>query len=92
MRNEGDAIDLAEQYLEKLHAELQKHGLDSEIIALGSRPRLRLDTPPGYADADFEDNVLVAKAQDGRWMFWWPSLEQIAPADDLVKAAEVIID
>lgn len=86
------AADLGERYLWALHAVLRNHGVESDVITSGYRPRLRLHlvVEDLYPNAGFEDNVVAAPGADGCWLLWWPWAEQIADADDPVKAAEVI--
>ena len=86
------AADTAVQHLRALSAELDKHGIDSDLVTSGFRPRLRLHlvVEDLHPDAAFEDNVVAAPGADGRWLLWWPWAEQIADVDDPAKAAEVI--
>jgi hypothetical protein len=81
-------------HLQILHSELLKHGIESDVITSGYKPRLRLnllwDCLNPSPDLTFEDNVLVAKGADSRWSFWWPWIEEICPADAPETAAEII--
>jgi hypothetical protein len=86
------AADKAGQHLRALGAELARHGVESDLVTSGFRPRLRLHlvVEDLHPNAAFEDNVVAAPDAAGHWSLWWPWAEQIADADDPVKAAEVI--
>jgi hypothetical protein len=86
------ATDTAVRHLRALGAELAGRGIESDVVTSGFRPRLRLHlvVEDLHPNAAFEDNVVAAPGADGCWLLWWPWVEQIADADDPVKAAEVI--
>lgn len=93
MPDKKDDLDTAGRYLTALSAELAARGLKSELIRSGFRPRLRLyfeGMVTGFEDAPFEDNVIVSPCATGELWYWDPFIEKIAPADDAVKAAEMI--
>jgi hypothetical protein len=88
------SADPGARYLWALHAVLRNHGVESDVITSGYRPRLRLhlsgeDLHPD--DAGFEDNVLAANDVNGHWSFWWPWVEEMCAADDPEKAAAIIL-
>jgi hypothetical protein len=82
-----------EHHLRILHSELLKRGIESDIIASGYKPRLRLNLSSDCLnlspDISFEGTVVVAKGTNSRWSFWWPWIEEICPADAPKKAAEI---
>ena len=84
------ASDRAVLYLEALRAELARRGVDADLVTSGCLPRLRL-VPGAYGDAFFDDHVLAAET-GGRWMFWWPFIEAIGPADDPAAAADTVVE
>jgi hypothetical protein len=88
------AADPGEGYLWALHAVLRNHGVESDVITSGYRPRLRLHLPGEDLhpdDAGFEDNVLATNDVNGHWSFWWPWIEEMCVADDPEKAAAIIL-
>ena len=88
--------DLAAQYLGLLGMELHARGMWCELVTTGCVPRLKLSVPWRWAvgvfdDKAFEDHILATDAVDGRWSFWWPWIQPIAPVGDLAGAADHII-
>lgn len=74
--------------LDKLAEELTHRGLDAWIMDLPGRvPSVYMTNPGARA---FEENVYANQCKDGLWWFWWSWAERIAPADDLVGAADTI--
>jgi hypothetical protein len=92
----GEPHRPAGDHLSKLGVELSARGMKCELVTTGWVPRLRLEIPWGwasgrFADSAFEDHVVAADFGDGRWRFWWPWIEPIAPVDDLEGAANHIL-
>lgn len=79
-------------YLRKLGAELLARGVKCELAATGCVPRLRLDIPwlGGFENSAFEDNIVAADEPDGRWRYWWPWVQAIAPVEDMAHAVDHI--
>jgi hypothetical protein len=74
--------------LESLADELGKHGLMTRLMAPAGRvPSLHVVNP---AVSRLAEDVYVGRSQDGRWWFWWPWAERIAPEDEIVAAAALI--
>jgi hypothetical protein len=74
--------------LERLAAELAKHGLMTRLMApVGRVPSLHVVNP---AQSRLAEVVYVGRSQDGLWWFWWPWAERIAPGDEHGAAASVI--
>src|SRR6266487_2631260 len=74
--------------LERLAGELAKHGLVTRLLTPAGRvPSLHVVNP---AVSRLAEDVYVGRSQDGRWWFWWPWAERIAPGDQLAAAAAVI--
>lgn len=75
-------------YLRKLSAELLARGVTCELLITACVPRLRLEIPwlGGFENSAFEDNVVAAGEPDGRWRYWWPWVQPIAPVEDLAAA------
>lgn len=72
-------IDEAE-HLERLRAELIRHGLGAELFTKGKRCYLKVanvDTP------ELNEKVFCRPAEDHSVCFWWPWRQPIGPADDL---------
>lgn len=86
------AAGTAVRHLAAFSTELDRRGIESDVITTGYRPRLHLHLVAEalHPDAAFEDNVIAAPDADGRWLLWWPWAEQIADAGHPAKAAETI--
>ena len=84
-----DRDQLQVVYLEKLADELAHRGLEAWLMAPSGRvPSLYVVNPAARA---LEENVYVARGQDGMWWFWWSWAERIGVADDLDLAASTIV-
>jgi hypothetical protein len=76
-------------YLDKLADELSHRGLEAWLMAPPGRvPSLYVVNPAARA---LEENVYVARCNDGIWWFWWSWAERIAVADDVDQAAATIV-
>jgi hypothetical protein len=74
--------------LEGLAQALSYHGLRTRVMTPPGRvPSLHVHNP---AAAGLAEDVYVGRTQDGRWWYWWPWAERIAPGDDTPQAATVI--
>ena len=74
--------------LEGLAQALSGHGLRTRVMTPAGRvPSLHVVNP---AAAGLAEDVYVGRTQDGRWWYWWPWAERIAPGDDTPRAATLI--
>jgi hypothetical protein len=74
--------------LEGLAEELGRRGLIARLVApAGRMPSLHVVNP---VVGQLAEDVYVGRSQDGRWWFWWPWAERIAPGDELANAAAAI--
>ena len=68
------------EYLGRLRAELNRHGLAAELVTKGKRSYLKvanMDTPK------LNERVFCRPAEDHRVCFWWPWRQPIGSVDDL---------
>lgn len=71
-------------HLERLRAELNRHGLDAQLVTKGKRACLMV------ANADIpeiNERVLCQSAEDHAACFWWPWQQPIGSVDDLDAVA-----
>jgi len=68
------------EHLERLRAELNRHGLDAQLVTKGKRSHLKVanaDTP------EINERVFCQLAEDHTACFWWPWRQPIGAVDDL---------
>jgi hypothetical protein len=71
-------------HLERLAAELGRRGLNTQLVAGGRRPFLKVTNPD---IPELTERVLCGRAEDGTWCYFWPWRQPIGPADDLETVA-----
>ena len=67
-------------HLERLRAELNRHGLGAELVTKGKRSYIKVanvDTP------ELNERVFCRPAEDHGVCFWWPWRQPIGSVDDL---------
>lgn len=74
--------------LDSLGAALTTAGMHVMInTPAGGVPRLRVVNPVAR---DLAESIVVARAEDGAWWYWWSWAERLAPAGDPTGAAALI--
>jgi hypothetical protein len=71
-------------HLERLAAELARHGLDAQVITENRQPLLKVANPD---TPELNERVLCRRAEDQSPCFWWPWQQPIGSADDLETVA-----
>lgn len=75
-------------YLEKLGEELVGRGFRVSLATPPGRPpSLHVMNPDMSALAE---NILAERGADG-WWFWWSWAERISAADDVTRAADLVV-
>jgi hypothetical protein len=67
------------EHLERLAAELARHGFGTRLLDAGRPARLKVTNP----DSHLNEQVQCRADEYGAWWFCWPWGQQIAPVDDL---------
>lgn len=81
-----DGRDERLDHLERLGEEMTERGFLIRAVTPGTGPPyLRVANPIAPV---LTDRVMCERGADGRYWFWWPWAQRIAPVDDLEGAAE----
>lgn len=71
-------------HLERLRAELTRHGLHAQLVTRSSGPCLMVANPD---TPELNERVFCRPAQDHGLCFWWPWQQPIGSIDDLETVA-----
>jgi hypothetical protein len=74
-------------HLERLRAELNRHGLDAELAGHGARSFLRV---ANREMPTLNERVFCRPAKDESLCFWWPWRQPIGGVDELDAVVEKI--
>lgn len=81
-----DGRDERLDHLERLGEEMTERGFLIRAVTPGAGPPyLRVANPIAPV---LTDRVMCESGADGRYWYWWPWAQRIAPVDDLGSAAE----
>jgi hypothetical protein len=75
-------------HLQRLADELTSQGFTAELLSGEREPSVRATNPDS---AQFSEQVLCQRADDGSWGFWWPWKQPIGSTRDPASAAATII-
>jgi hypothetical protein len=71
-------------HLERLAAELARHGLSAQVVTSGRQPCVKAANPN---TPQLNERVLCDRGGDGAWCYRWPWQQPIGLVDDLQKVA-----